>query len=238
MKFFFNDQHQIDFEFDHRNETVQDFLTALDVFLTDNPLGCEDCPPDKNCCQQDMLIPADSVFLRSNGQGDLPSFIYRHMDTFGGCFIRNDPTGDCPWLSLDDRCEIHEKKPLACRLYQCANQASDRYLVLERTFEQALVEVARADTLFIQFPGGRFPAREVPREEYDKEYGLDSLGRTDDYSFVSLYKCLQWGLTDIGIQLTADRLLDEEIVDNPHLRRVPNELVVRKLLMAEMDRLP
>ena len=148
MLVFLNSEDKVDYDKIDENTTVKDLLAAVDVFLSENPLPCDNC--EESCCKKAWSVEMDNVCVNrlSGGSPEAQrAFVkehlvkkknyYRDMDQY----VLNKEK-NCTYITDSNKCLIYQDRPIICRLYLCSAK-SLRYGTLRElvgtTYLKALV---------------------------------------------------------------------------------------------------
>jgi len=135
MKLLFDDEGKVNYDEINKNTTVKEVLDAIDIFLDNNSLPCNEC--EESCCKKAWSVEMDNVCVNklSNWNDEVAlDFVqkklikkknyYRDFDQF----VLNKKTY-CNFITEENLCTIYENRPVICRLYICIPK-SYRYNVL------------------------------------------------------------------------------------------------------------
>lgn len=135
MKLLLDTEGKINYDKINKNTTVKDVLEAVDIFLNNHPLNCNDC--EESCCKKSWSVEMDNVCVNrlSNWKDEAAiDFVqdklvkkknyYRDFDQF----VLNKEK-DCNFITETNLCTIYEERPIICRLYICSAR-SYRYNVI------------------------------------------------------------------------------------------------------------
>lgn len=147
MKLCLDPTGKLDYEALAPEDTVQDLLDAVDVFLNAHPLPCFDCA--ESCCRKAWAVEVDNVFVRRHaGEGEAAGrFVRERLKLkFNGPmefnqYVLNKKT-DCDFILPDNHCKVYGIRPVICRLYVCVPRGRRYDLVrglVAATYLQALV---------------------------------------------------------------------------------------------------
>ncbi len=115
--------------------TVQDLLDAIDSFLSNQPLFCDQC--DESCCKKSWSVEMDNVCVNRLCGWDevaISNFIQdklvktkNHCLEFDQYIFKKEQ--NCFYVTDGNLCTIYRQRPLICRLYVCSAK-SRRYNVI------------------------------------------------------------------------------------------------------------
>jgi Fe-S-cluster containining protein len=148
MKLILNSEGKVDYDNLDKDATVRDVLEAIDIFLSKNPLPCNNC--EESCCKRDWSVEVDNVCVnRLSGWSDeaAVSFVQDRlvkkknyaMDFNQYVLVKEK---NCSFITEENLCTIYENRPIICRLYICTPK-SYRYNLLRQligsTYLKALI---------------------------------------------------------------------------------------------------
>ncbi|SFC49731.1 YkgJ family cysteine cluster protein [Clostridium uliginosum] len=148
MKLLFDVEGKVNYDKINKNTTVKDVLDAVDIFLNNNPLDCNEC--EESCCKKSWSVEMDNVCVNklSNWNDEVAlEFVqknlvkkknyYRDFDQY----VLNKKI-DCNFITETNLCTIYGDRPIICRLYICSPK-SYRYNVIREligsTYLKALI---------------------------------------------------------------------------------------------------
>jgi Fe-S-cluster containining protein len=148
MKLLLDKDGKINYDEINKDTTVKDVLDEIDIFLSNNPIPCNEC--EESCCKKAWSVEMDNVCVNKlskwNDEAAL-DFVqkklvkkrnyYREFDQYV-----LDKKTNCHFITEDNLCTIYEERPVICRLYICTPK-SYRYNVVREligsTYLEALV---------------------------------------------------------------------------------------------------
>ncbi|MDP4091556.1 MAG: YkgJ family cysteine cluster protein [Bacillota bacterium] len=148
MKLLLDGGGKIDYDMIQADTTVKDLLEAIDIFLRDNTLPCDNC--EESCCKKAWSVEMDNVCVNrlSNWNKEAAvSFVQEKLlkkknyyRDFNQYILRKEK--NCIYITESNLCTIYEKRPVICRLYICSPK-SYRYNLLRElvgsTYLKALI---------------------------------------------------------------------------------------------------
>lgn len=148
MKLFFDTDGKVNYDKISKNTTVNDLLDAIDIFIENNPLPCDNC--EESCCKKNWAVEIDNICVNrlSNWDDSLSvNFVNEKLvkqknysKEFDQYVLKKEK--DCNFITKSNLCTIYEERPIICRLYICSDK-SNRYNMLREligsTFLKALV---------------------------------------------------------------------------------------------------
>lgn len=148
MKLLLDNEGKVNYYKLDKNSTVKDLLEAIDLFLTGNPLPCDNC--EESCCKKSWSVEMDNVCVnRLTNEDDKAAaqFVndklvkkrnyYREFDQY---VVKKDK--NCIFITDENLCTIYEQRPIICRLYICSAKSYRFNVVREligSTYLKALV---------------------------------------------------------------------------------------------------
>lgn len=101
-------------------EQLKDEIGRIWFNISDH---CRDCK-DPDCVgyiwvlpeEENSLLEIGLPIIQMNGENG-PLFLDSYERDEHGCFIVDKPKMQCPYLSKEKKCSIHENRPLTCHLY-------------------------------------------------------------------------------------------------------------------------
>lgn len=148
MKLFYDKDKKANYDSIDETTTVKDLLEAIDIFLGENPLPCNNC--EESCCKKSWSVEMDNICVNRLCIWDTKAAVkftkdklvkkknyYREFNQF---VVKKEK--ECPFITEDNLCTIYEQRPVICRLYICCDK-SYRYNVLREligsTYLRALI---------------------------------------------------------------------------------------------------
>lgn len=147
MKLIFNKENEVDIVGITPISTVQDFFDAVDEFLTDNPLPCNNCK--QHCCKGRFKINMDSVSVRKISKGKVERVVPKLFVDSGNNKLEVFLVAGhkkCRYLDGLARCLVYKERPASCRTYICLPQ-SLCYKILDSAIVAEMHHAMRAEYL-------------------------------------------------------------------------------------------
>lgn len=135
MKLLLDTEGKVNYDQINKDTTVKEVLDAIDIFLNNNPLPCDQC--EESCCKKSWSVEMDNVCVNrlSNWNDEVAlDFVQKKLvkkKNYCGDFnqyVLNKKTY-CNFISETNLCSIYESRPIICRLYICTEK-SYRYNVI------------------------------------------------------------------------------------------------------------
>jgi Fe-S-cluster containining protein len=148
MRLLFDDKDKVDYDELDKADTVKDLLNAIDIFLKDNPLPCNQC--EESCCKKAWSVEVDNICVNrlSNWNNEKAINFVKTKLVKKRNYYRDfyqyvlNKEKNCHYITEDNLCTIYEERPIICRLYICSDK-SYRYNLLREligsTYLRALV---------------------------------------------------------------------------------------------------
>jgi len=130
MKLFLNKQDYVDYDIIEKDDTVQDYLTAIEKFLEENPVPCHMCV--NGCCDRGLYIMVDNVAIKriaKSKEEDYVQFIKENAVINEDLFYLKNIGKSCLFLNENKKCNIYTLRPLVCQVYMCKNVTDRHYLL-------------------------------------------------------------------------------------------------------------
>lgn len=148
MKLFLDSEGKVNYDKISKYTTVKELLDAIDIFLKDNPLPCDEC--FESCCKKSWAVEMDNVCVNRLCGGDknaATDFVQdklvkqtNYSKEFDQYVLKKEK--NCNFITESNLCTIYEERPIICRLYICTEK-SNRYNMLREliasTYLKALV---------------------------------------------------------------------------------------------------
>jgi Fe-S-cluster containining protein len=157
--------------------TVQDVLDAIEIFLNDHPLPCEQC--EDSCCKKSWSVEMDNVCVNRLCNWDSAAaekfiddklVIKENYALQFDQYILNKDT-NCKFITESNLCTVYEQRPVICRLFICSAKSYRYNLIrglIAATYLKALVieEKLRKDKIM---PGtdNHYPNPAVYAKDYN-----------------------------------------------------------------------
>ncbi|BCZ45976.1 hypothetical protein psyc5s11_20430 [Clostridium gelidum] len=148
MKLLLDVEGKVNYDNINKNTTVKEVLDAIDIFLDNNSLPCNEC--EESCCKKSWSVEIDNVCVNrlSDWKDEVAlDFVQEKLvKKRNYCrdfdqYVLNKKT-DCNFITETNLCTIYENRPIICRLYICIAK-SYRYNVIREligsTYLKALV---------------------------------------------------------------------------------------------------
>lgn len=148
MKLLLDVDGKVNYDNINKNTTVKEVLDAIDIFLDNNTLPCNEC--GESCCKKSWSVEIDNVCVNrlSDWKDEVALNFVREklVKKRNYCrdfdqYVLNKKT-DCNFITETNLCTIYENRPIICRLYICIAK-SYRYNVVREligsTYLKALV---------------------------------------------------------------------------------------------------
>jgi len=137
VKLFLNEKDYVDYDIVKKEDTVQDFLDAIETFLEENPIPCHICV--NNCCTRGLSVMADNVFIKRISKirrETYEEFVRREVEIKKkNLFFLKKKGPACRYLNKHGRCNIHKDRPIVCHFYICKNITDRHYLLRSMIIE-------------------------------------------------------------------------------------------------------
>lgn len=127
------------------DSSVQELLDAIDIFLNDHKLPCDNC--GESCCKKSWAVEMDNVCVNRLCDGDereagifikdklvMKENFFKQFDQY---VLKKEK--NCGFVTEANLCTIYEQRPVICRLYICSAK-SRRYNVIRELIGAAYLE--------------------------------------------------------------------------------------------------
>lgn len=155
MKLFYDEDGKANYDILTKSTIVSELLRAVDIFLNDNPLPCDNCI--ESCCSKKWSVEMDNICVNKLSNWDKESQLKFVKDKlivkrnyyrdFNQYVVKKDIK--CIFINECNRCKIYNIRPVICRLYICCDK-SYRYNLLREligsTYLRALILENRANS--------------------------------------------------------------------------------------------
>lgn len=153
MKLLLDTEGKVNYDQINKNTTVEEVLDAIDVFLNNNPLPCDQC--EESCCKKSWSVEMDNVCVNrlSDWNDEVAlDFVQKELvkkKNYCGDFnqyVLNKKTY-CNFITDTNLCTIYESRPIICRLYICIDKSYRYNVVRELIASTYLVALVLEDKM-------------------------------------------------------------------------------------------